>query len=511
MAQVKPRVIVFDDFTKGEFGLATPIEYGDHGKTGLWTGSGGSLTILPDGSVCPQPDPKAQTTTGLSGTAVDMGMGNKSTGQVLWVKTGNKIYQSGAGPTFAFSANSGTSGDSVSFLDRVASGTNTYAVTAANGLDVIDHAGGSIAAGTGSPPACSCVEQYNDRLILGGSGSDANKLWFSAAGDFASWPAANFITVGDSAPIVAIKALRGFLLIIKSGGTDETWWTLRGTPGVNAVLRRTSRFQGPGRPNNLAATNDNRIAFGVQAQSNGNNGDVAPAFFDGANGRIESAQKGSALDSTLATEAYRMVDSSDLLLKNGLGGLFRRRGAWTRYALPSPLFPNTSNFGVSSRTAAVDRVAGTFYVLNHAGDTIYKWHPYATRPAFSADTDGAVPATAGRFTLPEWRAAAGDEVCVKSVVVAFRKYLTGTGGDNSFTAIVTSTGQYPHGVSVDATPDGTWTEAATAAIGNPLARETFTYGPQWGNGFTVQIANIVGVAIRSVTVLCETRPLQGVA
>jgi hypothetical protein len=505
----KRRVVVFDDFTKGEFGSLNPIEYGDHGKSGMWTGTG--MMVLPDGSLCPQPIPKAQTTTGLSGTAVDMGMGSNGTSAVLWAKMGNKIYQSGPGPTFAFTALSGTSGDSLSFLDRVAASSfKTYAVNTTGGLEVIDHSGASIGAVGGSPPLAVTVCQYGDRLMLGGA-ANANRLWFSAAGNFASWPVANFIDVGDTAPIVALKPMRGFLLIAKSGGTDETWWILRGVPGVNAVLRRSSRFQGPVRPNNLTLLNDNRVAFGAPSAVNndGGGGTVVPASFDGTAGRTDTAQIG-LLSESLTTETYRMVDGNDVMLRNNLFALIRRRGAWTRHGIDSLIQPNTTNFGAYSRTMAADPAAGTFYVMNAAGTAIYKWHPYAIRPAFAADTDGATPADAPTFTLPEWRVASGDEVCVQAVVVAFKKWNVGS-GNNTFNVSVTGTGTYSAGASSNSDTPAFSEAASSSSVNGTLARVTYTVAPVWGNGFLLTFANIRGVAIRSVTVVLATRPMQGVA
>jgi hypothetical protein len=515
-------VIIFDRFAVGEFGQLGVIESGrllrsgnfpagTIATSGMWTGM--NMVILPDGSLAPQPDPKAQATSlpALAGSVVDMGMGSNGTLPILWFKAGNKIYQSGPGPTFSFTAVGGTSANALSYVDRVAANsTFTFALTSGGVLEVIDHVGATVAAVAGTPPTAATLCQYNDRLMLGGDSTHSNRLYFSAAGNFASWPAANFIDVGDAAPIVAVTPLRSTLLIAKSGGTDETWWMLRGTPGVNAVLRRVSRFQGPGRANNLALLNDGRVGFAATTLANGVDGStLTPATFDGANGRVERSQIGVLSDS-LTAEAYRMVDSNDVLLKNNLFALIRRSGAWTRYSFPSGMDDDTSHFSAKSRTMAIDPAAGTFYLMNNAATAFSKWHPYATRPAFAADTDGAAPESA-RFTLPEWRALAGEEVCVASIVVAFKKWNTGSGVNNGFIVTATATGTYPTGVT-SGSGTGTFSEdPAQSDVGGTLARATYTFAPHWGNGFVIDFNNVVGVAIRSVTVNVATRPIPGVS
>lgn len=504
------RVIVFDDFTKGEYGLLRPVEYGDRGKTGSWTGS--NICVLPDGSLCSQSQPEAQSTTlpALAGAVVDMGMGRISTGEVIWFKAGNRTYQSGAGPTYTFTQNTGTSANTASYIDRVASNTSTYAITSTNVLEVIDHAAGSVAAVVGSPPSCATVAQYGDRLMLGGTGSNSNRLYYSAAGNFASWPSGNYMDVGDSAPIVALVPMRGFLLVAKSGGTDDTWWAVRGIPGVNHVLRRASRFHGPTRSNNVALLNDNRIVFSAPHQASGISSPNVPATFNGSTGDVEPWLASFVLPGTSSVEAYRLANRNDAMLKNQTGVALRRNGAWSRISWPSALQVNTTNFGTKSRSVAADLAGGTFHMMNDAGDTFYQWKPYMTRPALDSDTDGTSPTTAGSFALPEWRAAFGDEVAVVAVMVAFRKWNLGS-GNNTLSVVNTVTGTYNTGATSN-TDVGTFTEASSSSSQEGTrARHWFGVPPVWGTGFQLSVSSMRGVAIESITVVCSTQPMAGVA
>jgi hypothetical protein len=84
-----------------------------------------------------------------------------------------------------------------------------------------------------------------------GAGLGSNRLWFSAAGDPTSWPALNFIDVGESfSPIYAVVPTGDSLFI----GKPDGWWTLTGVPGQSASLRRLSTTGHPAIKNTVIAS-----------------------------------------------------------------------------------------------------------------------------------------------------------------------------------------------------------------------------------------------------------------
>lgn len=102
----------------------------------------------------------------------------------------------------------------------------TTAVKYFDGTDV-----GSLA---GSPPAGQLASVYKDHAILAKSSANANRIWFSAAGDPTSWDTSfgYWDTTGD---IVAVVPLLNAILIFHAGSTER----LRGTippPGTDMVL-----------------------------------------------------------------------------------------------------------------------------------------------------------------------------------------------------------------------------------------------------------------------------------
>lgn len=110
-------------------------------------------------------------------------------------------------------------------------------------VDWKDGANGTIHAITGSP-AGGHVEIYNEFLIVTGGTTNPNRIYFSAPGDFLTWPAANFVdisgglagTANEQPVITAVKRIRdalvlwtshGQLFIITSISADVATWRIR--------------------------------------------------------------------------------------------------------------------------------------------------------------------------------------------------------------------------------------------------------------------------------------------
>lgn len=91
------------------------------------------------------------------------------------------------------------------------------------------------AAITGSPPTASRSTVYKDRLILGRTTSNINRVWFSGAGDINSWDTTN-AWIDTSGEVSGLYALRNAILVFHPTGLERIIGSIP-PPGTDMYLQ----------------------------------------------------------------------------------------------------------------------------------------------------------------------------------------------------------------------------------------------------------------------------------
>lgn len=115
-------------------------------------------------------------------------------------------------------------------------GNKTYAIsTGANTIAILTGA-------DGDAPAGRCIALYGDRLMVGGTASNTNRIHFSGddsgnnPADRTAWEALNYFDIGtDGDVIVGLYNLRDYLVAVLD---DQSIYLINGTPGTNLSARR---------------------------------------------------------------------------------------------------------------------------------------------------------------------------------------------------------------------------------------------------------------------------------
>lgn len=357
--------------------------------------------------------------------------------------------------------------------------------------------------------------RYGERMMASGVGANGtvqNRLYYSAAADFTSWPALNFIDVGD-VDILSLFVLRNRLVIVTAG---EGIWVLTGVPGVNETLREVIPKQPP----------FNRLGQGlggIGAVSELTNlllsgtyrGQYVPAVFDGSQRTVQSTLATGWLGDVPATgfrDQYPMVvalDQRDDGLWLGRTGPFgevsggeqhailHRHGVWSRHLFgvagqKMVHFQNgrvgvTDNTNLYSFTAAWDKVP-----IVGENDGFLSVGDNSSVPLDNVDVD-----------LSEFWDPDGREMTVRSVVVDVTMYDINAGGGSDTTnrlrCAVRGVGRF------DTVDEDTATQ--TQDTGGNLGGSDgvhrslrFSFEPIQCRGFQVMLHGLRALSVRRVTV-----------
>lgn len=358
-------------------------------------------------------------------------------------------------------------------------------------------------------PAGTTITVYGDRWIIGDIESSLdNRIRYSDAANPNSWPAANFIDIGDGWGVRALWPQRQHLVIMKQTGA----YVLTGVPGVNEVLRFVGKGIGPLSPNDVVCSRDDMIWWW---QGTGV-GLAGPAVFTGSqvkalnylNNHIASGSDGESFPPGTGVQGTS-EDYPDgvFFCSDENKGILYQNGVFTYHTFGV----NTSGFlgrGQNGRVYICDGgSAGTapkFYVWNYWADT----PGIEGGDQMRAGDDSASPVI-GNVTFPEWWAESGAEVRVRAVIVDFRKWNTGGSANNHFDLSVDLMRRYnttsplaSNTVSFDESP------ASSSSTGT-LDRRIFGFGEQGpGNGFQLNFTNCKGIAIQRVEVILDSDPVR---
>jgi hypothetical protein len=399
-----------------------------------------------------------------------------------------------------------TRGESQVIYYTDAADDDSYKVSVATGLPVLTKYVNS--------PGGGAIALYGDRLVVGGrtAASTPNILYYSAAGDFTTWPALNTLAVGgDTSPITGLYTQRTQLLIAK----PEGFFVLSGVPGVNETLRRVTSSPGPTwqRDGDTLGANG-QLLFVPNDQS-------CLASFDGSYDRLldNYFAEGFGSMSYIMRERDAIIYLTSSIL--GLKMWVYYRNCWTQHTFGSSVATDLQFVTSASRTIPTltsDDQPTTIAFANDAGTSqVYLWSlgqdsPGSTTLAIPGNNlpgDNSLAQLTGNFSLPEWHSDEGSEVVVRGVIVDFRDWNTGGTLSNHFDCRVDSYRNYDNSspiVSHTESWDGIGTQSSTEGT---VRRKFISMGDQGGgNGFQIHFTNCRGVAFRRIEVIIESSSVR---
>ncbi|HET6873211.1 MAG TPA: hypothetical protein VFH70_00435 [Acidimicrobiales bacterium] len=525
--------IFFSNFQGGEYGLqgAWVVGWGLYRQhlyyRGYFTGS--NVVRYIDGSIGPRSGLVNLGVTGLPVGTVN-GLGYQPVpGKSGWVIVGSTLYRFDA-------ETAGSAATSIGALavaptrpvTSVQIGQYTYLTNFGDKTYRYDPQAGTLTALTGSPGG-SCIAVHQDRLVVGCSSSNGNRIYYSdpaSTGDnFGTWPASGYIDVGNQWEVRSLTEQRDHLVITKQ---DGSYWLLTGTPTVNDTLRlawggvgRGSLAMGPIWACRTTLGGDG-LVWGIPY------GADYPVHFNGvtpADLRFLSFMGGNFADDGAGhvdvgiTSGFHadelMVVSGNASAQNA--GLLRREGVFTKHAFGA----NVSGFIASGNTGRMLLTDGG----GAAAPVMYAWRPFGVqRPNVVGNNlesvgDGSNTPLSASFAMPEWQERGGGLVTVREVHVDFQKWNTGAAATNHFDLTVTATRRY--GTSGNPNPGtkdsatqsfdeaGSAAAAPGASLTGPGTLDTrhFYFGGQGkGGGFILKFANLRGVAIQRIEAIVTIEP-----
>lgn len=493
-------VVVYDDFSGGEWGSLGEF----NPRKNMFSGTNMLVNRL--GELMCRPGLINRTPSGTVAGVVHgfgvQGVPNKDTWYIQGTATRAFSILGGNNLSTLTGALAGTPSEPVG----VCTDTNQSIIASASDkLYRINTVGNTVTALTGSP-GLKNVALYGDRVIGGNvSGSNAQRLRWSDAANPNSWPAANFVDVGDNWGIYGVHPQRQHLLILKQAG----YHLMTGVPGVNSVLRAQINNPGPYGDTFHASGMDDLVAV-----LPGDN--TFPALHDGT--RFKQMDY---LDNWLtATKALTFPATHGIAVCNGVNrGFYYIQNSGARCIAFHKGIWSYHNFGVTVSGYVSKQGHGQYVYICDGGAVgtapkFYIWNPHADTPGIVGGDnmmpgDDSTSLLTGNFDLPEWWANDGDEVIVRSVIVDYRFWNTGAANTNHFDLSVEAKNLYnvvstvaSNTVSVDSA------QASSSASGTEN-RAIFGFGEQGrGNGFQLHFTNCRGLAVKRITVVLDRAPVR---
>jgi hypothetical protein len=502
MASSNTKTIVYNDWSKGEFGRIAP----ERAPEGSWTGK--NMVVYQNGNIGPRPGLRKIPLTDVpEGEITGIGFVPTpgSSTSAVWFIVGTKVAMFRAlGPALDVSLSFQDLDDEVpdgSFVwfkesVRQSFGLTYFTIPEDKGyafdieLAVLD--------GTYGIPAGSDIEIYKDRMLVADDGATSPRIYYSSAATFDDFPAENYFDVGASWPISSIIEFKDSLCIFTYDGV----WLLTGAltdDNTDVTLRRISETLVP-EPRTVLRTNE--ALFYIP------NSRSAPVMYNGTVGD-ERVLKHLEDWKEVFHDATGMASygNRDIHFLSSAGtGLWRKNDAWT-----------THDYEVTVGPYQV-RYFDDHIVLTDGGaeGEESNWYTLAmnlNRPAFTSDTlaqpgdDDDTPIDA-YIRLPDHVAEVGEEVRVRKVEIEFYDYDTGTVEDNNMDVVVTAINRYrlPGDAEVQTSSyTGPTIEGSEEGVRRRTIRP-FGMGGYHG-GFSIAIENIRNVAISRVIVDFETREM----
>lgn len=481
--------VIFDRFDGGEFGHIGP----DQAPDGTYTGR--NIMRYRNGMLGPRPGLKAVTGT-PGGTIVAMWASEGAVDtDVWWVLSTGAVQKFNLG-TGAVTACGSAGAPGTKTPQAVYAGLGVFYMTIQGvGTYKVDVAAGTTTAVAGVAGGID-IAIVGERLFVTNDGTDYFTVWYSNAGDFNTFDAANFFDVGAKAGVAGIVGQRDHLAIVLQ---DGSWWVYRGV-GSNASLRKVTAdnwHPWSFNPNAFELlANDEILLWCPQGDwpLRFDGASLAEDFLAGPSGDVAPYSTSSGIKVFGARrhgEALAIFPPSDLMVvrRDEVYSLFTSTPAWV--------------------ATGVDFGTGLYLLTD--GTALWALDMRTDRPAFTSDSwarpgDLSDTPVDAYFHLPAWWSQPGTEVRVRQVIVDFVKYQTGaTGDDCGFTLDLDIFGRY----EVDGTASPAVAPALTSNDGTTSgvrSRKVFNVGDQgYGAGFQVGLTGVRGVAVRAITVVVDTQ------
>lgn len=496
------KVVVFDKYDKG-----------DYGRIGAWNAPAGSFSAenmlrYSTGELGVRPGLVERSPSGLAnGVVHGFGVTNVPNRDAWFVQgTAVRVFSILAGNNLSTCSGALASTPTLP-LDSVNLTTNTYVTNYGDKAYVIDPtAGTATCTGLTGSPSGKCIGIYGERMVLGDiSGSLVNRLRFSDAADFNSWPGGNFLDVGDGWNISALAQQRQHLVVAKPNGI----FVVTGVLGDGQAVRKAATGPAPVSASEAAIAldaSDLFWTFGV---------DVGfPSTFNGA--RLTPQRHLQGLISSVGGANLPPYRGVAPLTGRSSGAVFVHHtdnealvflnDVWTKHT-----------FGVDV-TGYVSR-QGAYVAMCDGGGAganpkFWMWNPDCDSPGISGGDqmspgDGTTTSLAGSVTFPEWWSQDGSEVTVRHVIVDFRSWNTGSATTNHFDLTVDALRRYQAGAAQASTTVSWDQAAASSSASGTLQRQVFGFGEQGpGAGFQLRFATARGIAIQRITVVLDTAPVR---
>lgn len=496
------QTVVYDDFSGGEWGAigGRKAKQNMFGATNMLVYETGELGVRP-GMVDRTPS------SGLSnGVVHGFGTIGVPTRDAWFIQGTTVRYMNLLAGTFGGNF-SGSLAEIPSMpVDIVGATNKTIISSEADKLYYLDttQATPLVSALTGSPGAMACTI-YGDRVMAGDiDGSNEWRLRFSDAANRNSWPAANFIDVGDEWGIKALFPQRQHLVVVK----QNTWWVLTGVPGVNPVLRNIANEAGPYHP--LHAAQGPRDLIGALP------GDLTyPILFDGTNYKAMrylddflTAGRGTGFPASHGVQGLN-AESQGLYFAQQSGNrmIAWHNGVWTYH---------TFDVNISGYMGKFDKGRIAFCDGGGVAQTpkFYVWTPNINTPGFATGDqnrpgDGSNALLTANVSFPEWWTPDGSEVAVRSVIVDFRTWNTGASNTNHFDLKVEAKNLYESTGTRDSNTVSFDQAQASSSTSGTEQRRIFGFGEQGiGSGFQLHFTNVRGIAFKRITVVLDRTPVR---
>ena len=360
------------------------------------------------------------------------------------------------------------------------------------------------------------IAKYRDRLFV----SAGSRVYYSDAADFNTFQSDSWFEVGFGPHVRWMGWQRDVLIIITQ---DSAIWEYRGTPGRDSLRRA---YRGERHP---------WVFYSGRAQVLGNDDVVFvpvdrdhPSYY--RNGQLTELDHLTAMAGTVSqndpedVQSVRLHRDDEVMFTFGASthpstgnrrSLMKRNGAWCFIDWHHFIFTDApiTPFMSSDQQGLVYQTGEQNNIMS------WTWDSNLDRPGFDSDTyaqvgdryaDADFSNIDAHFRLPDWWAAPGESVTVKEVLVDFIKYETGQTVTTHFDVELH---QLSLGQSGSVETQLLAFDETNAGIGGGVdgVRDRHkALVPVEANigtaGFFIKLDNIRGVAIEQIRVRIEIEP-----
>ncbi len=539
--------IVYDDFSGGDWGIRKLTSVNKN----QWIGE--NVQLFPDGSIGPRSAPVKLAPAGLPTTStVRPSIHLARDGKVFFI-VGATVYSidtltSSTLTTYTGSLTGGSSSSAAQIYTDLRLGR--YWINRA-GLG-LDYVSGTAVTAVTTPAAFRMIAMKGDRMV----GVAGRVIYFSAAGDYTSWPALNQIDLGEGSDIQFVHTSGDTLYVATESSTfavqgtlGSTGTTVRQVAASGAPILRSPSASGGAKTMNqepwrAAKLSDDTIAW-LSMEDSANNvpntmtgnqdnfGVCSVSFFKGGNTTqltLPNYARASYASTSASYEVFHAAARDGLVLFPQGGRAISSGNFYALLVKPGGYverhsFTPTTSFGGPGND--LNFIAGPQVAWDRSGVVDSNVVVWAQRNSSNAiefwywKTDPGQPlggsGVTGNFTLAPFFPEPSEQVKVRGIDVYGVCY--GTSGSDTSLAVKTdsrivdglgdidSAGASYQDATQTITPHSLYVTAGAAPT--RFVHRFRTGNSVWGAGATAALT-IKGVAILKVVLHVETRDTPNV-